>query len=59
MQIDTPVEKDAEPEPAVVKKDTAKEEEKVVVEIVEKTKEEKSPKGFFSRIWAWMTSWFS
>jgi hypothetical protein len=60
VEIDTPTEKEAEQEqePVVVKKEET-EEEKITVEITEKQKEEKAAKGFFSKIWAWIASWFS
>jgi len=57
VEIDTPTEKEAEPEPVVVKKEEP-EQEKITVEITEKKKQEKAPKGLFSKIWAWITSWF-
>ncbi|MBD3303895.1 hypothetical protein GF343_02025 [Candidatus Woesearchaeota archaeon] len=58
VEIDTPTEKEAEPEPVVVKNEEP-EQEKITVEITEKKKQEKAPKGFFSKIWAWISSWFS
>lgn len=58
VEIDTPTEKEAEPEPVVVKKEEP-EQEKITVEITEKKKQEKAPKGFFLKIWTWITSWFS
>lgn len=59
IEIDTPVEVDTAPEPApvVVSGDDSKDNQ-ITVTIAEKPKKEE-PKGFFSRIWAWIAGLFS
>jgi hypothetical protein len=52
------VDTDTEPEPVVVTKDEP-EDQDVTVTIETTPKEEKAPKGFFSKIWSWIASWFS
>ena len=60
IEIDTPTETDAEP---VVVKDAKPEEteedKEITVTIAEKPREEAKPRGFFSKIWAWMAGLFS
>ena len=57
--IDTPTETDTAPEPVVVKQDKPEEDKEITVTIAEKPKDEAKPKGFFSKIWAWIAGLFS
>lgn len=63
IETDTPTEIDAAPEPEQEPTEEQKEkepgQEKITVEITEKKKEEKAPKGFFATIWAWIAGLFS
>ena|GEM_PF-4930508 len=47
-----------EPE-EVIEEEPEEEEEEITVTIAEKPKKEEKPKGFFARLWAWITGLFS
>jgi hypothetical protein len=58
--VETPVEDDEEPEKEpVVQKEEPKEDKEITVTIAEKPKKEAAPKGFFTKIWAWIKGLFS